>query len=226
MQVPISPPSVPSAVDLREELRGDVPGPGTDGAAHADLPGALEHGDQRRVRYPHRPDQQADQREDQEQAGQVAVHLALQVQRVGRRTSRPAGAGRSAVRRRRSAVPPPARRRSWWRRPSGPRSGSRCPAAGCRSRPAPCSPGSASRCRWSPRAARSCRRRRRCRRCRRRTRRDGWPGGRGRCRARRPSRCRSSRRAGGVVLVCGQRRARDHRAAPSPSPLPARRPAG
>ena len=62
-----------------------MPGPGTDGAAHADLPGALQHGDQRRVRDPHRPDQEADQREDQEQAGQVAVHLALQLQRVGRR---------------------------------------------------------------------------------------------------------------------------------------------
>ena len=60
-----------------EELRGDVPGPGTDRAAHADLAGALQYRDECGVAYPYRPDEQADQCEDEEQAGEVAVHLAL-----------------------------------------------------------------------------------------------------------------------------------------------------
>jgi hypothetical protein len=55
-----------------------VAGPGADRAAQPDFLGAFQDGDQGGVGDADRADQQTDQRQDQEQAGQIPADLRLQ----------------------------------------------------------------------------------------------------------------------------------------------------
>src|SRR3954451_11010673 len=61
---------------LEQELRGDVPARGTQGAAQADLADALENRDQRDVGDADGPDEQRDAAEQQEQGVEVLLDLA------------------------------------------------------------------------------------------------------------------------------------------------------